>query len=258
MQKYHQCTKCDAKLSSRNNLREHLFLEHSNFEPLTLFKCEACPFEAKRKQSLDNHLWKQHEIRRRPGALRKCGQCGYMSQHKSHFYDHLSSHDTLLKKETAFKCNECDYIGLNNWRIRRHMSSHSNQNKERKSNLPWLICNDCGFKTQYKNSLLRHMKRSKDLVKCKKCKFQTNRPNCLKSHLSQIHSSTSSYVAPKKFSCTECNYKTDKTCRINRHILTHKKGPHLHKCSQCSFESRYKDSLTRHHIMVHGTWRCRF
>ncbi len=76
---------------------------------------------------------------------------------------------------------------------------------------------NCGFSSEYKTSLNRHIKTIHDKIKdfkCNNCEFKTSRKDDLKTHIKIVHDKI------KDFKCNNCEYETSTSGHLNRHKTT--------------------------------------
>ena len=91
----HKCIECDKILSTKANLKKHLWCIH-NIGQGKIFKCteEGCNFQCKQNHHLKSHLWSIHNIGQ--GEIFKCTEegCNFECKKNSHLKRHLSGvHD---------------------------------------------------------------------------------------------------------------------------------------------------------------------
>jgi hypothetical protein len=76
---------------------------------------------------------------------------------------------------------------------------------------------NCGFASEHKCSLKRHIKQVHDKTKdfkCDSCEYQASRNEDLKKHIKMVHDKI------KDFKCNNCRYETSTSGSLNRHKTT--------------------------------------
>ena len=76
---------------------------------------------------------------------------------------------------------------------------------------------NCGFASEHKCSLKRHIKMIHDKIKdfkCNNCEFKTSRSDQLKTHIKMIHDKI------KDFKCDRCEFKTSTNGDLKKHKST--------------------------------------
>ncbi|KAF5293653.1 hypothetical protein FQA39_LY03138 [Lamprigera yunnana] len=136
-----------------------------------------------------------------------------------------------------------------------------------------LSCNECDFMTMEKDSLIEHLKFTKNVqYSCKELQcsvkkhfgihegvdnnyiieeinFQTTQNFCLTSQCKTSKSGN-------KYICNQCNYTTLIKCDLRRHIKTHKGAEY--KCKDCDYKTARKSRL-KQHVKIHtgDTYKCK-
>jgi len=94
-------------------------------------------------------------------------------------------------------------------------------------------CSFCSYSCAQKQQLTHHMR------SCHTDKM-TN-----KSHSSSVKNNISSCTREQPHKCTICRFATDRSSRLQEHMLHHTQG-NFFKCSVCSFSTTTKPHLTQH------------
>ena len=125
------CKICEASFSRKDSLQKHKERSHKTYRfafddaMIVLahkggFKCKLCDEEFSGKGADEN--LKQH-------LARKC------------------------QKKNGVQCGQCGAPFTHQWDLKKHI------NIKHKSGSESITCSLCDFKTNYKNSMVRHMKR---------------------------------------------------------------------------------------------------
>ncbi|KAF5285296.1 hypothetical protein FQA39_LY04395 [Lamprigera yunnana] len=131
------------------------------------------------------------------------------------------------------------------------------------------ICNECNFISTEKDSLIEHLKITKNVQYfCKKCNFNTLLRCSIKEHF-RIHNRVGSrhmtkkckFKTPRIFSltpqlktiykyiCNECDYKTLWRWKLKEHGKIHTGDEY--KCKLCDFKTPWKQNL-KQHVKIHN------
>jgi hypothetical protein len=188
-----KCIKCSKTLSTKGNLKTHLWQVHSIGEG-KIFKCteKNCDYECKSNGNLKRHLWQVHSIGE--GKIIKCNEkdCDYECKSDSSLKRHLWQVHSIGEGK-IFKCTEknCDYECKSKGNLKIHL---------------WQV----------------HSIGEGKIFKCNErdCDYECKSNGNLKTHLWQVHS----IGEGKIFKCTEKN--CDYECKLNGSLKTHLSGVH--------------------------------
>ena len=144
------CSICNGILNTRDELVEHLLLEHSNYRTN---KCHHCKYTTSVLSEMSIHL-DFHEIQSNESAdVHTCQQCGYLNIDHDEFADHLKKcQDEQLEKQKdldrkkrgphkeikPYKCPLCSTRVQSASSLKTHVISHSGVHRGRKH----LKCNE--------------------------------------------------------------------------------------------------------------------
>ncbi|KAL3866796.1 hypothetical protein ACJMK2_044064 [Sinanodonta woodiana] len=221
-----------------------------------------------------------------------CKNCDYKTYNHDHIRKHLEKHNQL--SDEVKKCPFCSYTCCETLRMQIHLQKHANI----------ALCPECGETFQEKAKLEDHVSEvhtGKYKFSCSQCLYTTNYRNGFeehqRKHTGAFHSCDyegcsfkTCYVrnlrvhkqqheGVKKLVCAECDYVTDKSQLLKKHVIAiHKvknfKCPHcnhtgatrssvighihrlhlkskMYQCDQCDFKTSYNSGL-RLHLMVHA------
>ena len=139
------CDQCPYETSHKGHFIQHNRVHNETRNHL----CEKCPFKAKTKDTLKDHIKAVHE------NIRDivCEECGYATSRKGNLSEHMQTvHNTGEKK---FKCNQCPYKAYLKKVLVKHVKN-VHIGREHKFN-------------------------------CEKCNFKSNRTANLTTHILQVH-----------------------------------------------------------------------
>ena len=183
------CSICDHILVSRDELVEHLLLEHSNYRTN---KCHHCQYTTTVLSEMTLHL-DFHEIQSNESAdVHTCDQCGYMNIDHEEFADHIKrcAQEHMQNKSGSkkggphteikpYKCPLCNSRVQTASSLKTHVISHSGVHKGRKH----LKCNKPSNPeiTQTFAEVEGRQGETKVLL-CSQCDFYTTNAGALTSH----------------------------------------------------------------------------
>lgn len=220
-EKDYKCSKCPYETNHLSNFKIH---QNSHTKP---FQCTVCMSKFSEERYLRIHVKDKHaEI----GAEKdhKCPQCPYQTNYKINLQNHLNTHN--------------DSKSAQNLNLITHMMKVTNPN-----GTETFKCDICMLEFGHKHNLKAHIKNKhadsgteKD-HKCPQCPYQTNHKTNLQNHL-RTHNNFEPYQ------CTICLQKFKIKCNLERHMKRrHARGTEKeYKCSECFFQTFYKESLKRH------------
>lgn len=190
------CIVCKQKLMTPFSIYTHC-LKHAGYRE---FECETCKRTYKTKKALFDHQ-KIHSQDRKP--YNKCPKCGKAIYSRSHYYEHVNSHDVDSNEIVRFPCSICEATFQHKSSLKRHLLRHRpggdlEHPKENpylqmeESELPSLCCRKCRRLYTSKSGYYDHIKRCRDGIvgkfSCELCpKFYTKR-SALNRHIRLHHS----------------------------------------------------------------------
>uniref|UniRef100_A0A672HW96 Zinc finger protein 142 n=1 Tax=Salarias fasciatus TaxID=181472 RepID=A0A672HW96_SALFA len=234
----HQCPLCPFAAKARQRLAQHLLGEHEEGSPEEKpLKCSSCPFVCRHQLVLEQHL-RSHGSRR----LYKCADCEYSTRNKQKITWHIRIHTG----EKPYSCEQCSYSCTDPARLKLHMRVHQEEKK--------YLCPQCGYKCKWATQLKYHMTKhtGEKPYACDDCDYRTNRADALRAHRDTQHCDARPYV------CEKCG-KAFKTSFI---LKTHQRqhgDDRPYACGLCQKAFRWPAGL-RHHFLSHTKqqpFRCR-
>lgn len=187
---HHQCTKCQKRFYTVEDLDEHFLVRHSNQK----YQCEMCTFKCKFRGRMQHHLDTKHRSSAKKYPCEYCEKKFFIPQLlKSHIVRHHKS-ESQSTKQKAYTCRLCNHTMIRRDNIIGHMQRHNDitDHKCRSCDLRFLTVKDLVTHTKVHNT-------DTEQISCCFCDFQS--PNSLKMdrHIQEVH------IDPKKvFSCSEC------------------------------------------------------
>lgn len=111
-----KCTTCQQSFDTKESLEMHqrTHLAH---------QCPVCPFAAKTRQLLAQHLLNEHEEGSPDDKPLKCSTCQFACCHQLVLEQHLRSHGG----KRVYKCTDCEYSTPNKQKITWHIRIHTGE-----------------------------------------------------------------------------------------------------------------------------------
>ncbi|XP_033208148.1 zinc finger protein 595-like [Belonocnema kinseyi] len=226
IQEEKQGMKYTCKKCARSYTRNTTLTAHQKFDCgiMPQFSCKFCNRLFKKKSYMNRHIVRVHEK------------------------------TSVNKSVLLHKCDECfrSYTSLSS--LTRHKSS------EHAAVKPKFICDYCGYKTNLKSSLLRHIaSRHSQTLKtryhCDKCPQSYTWLISLNQHKHLKHSP----VKPQFF-CDICGYKSNRKGNLVKHMTSKhfQTSSTRYYCDKCSRSYNWLGDLTRHKRSEHAAVKTRF
>nr|CAH7716507.1 unnamed protein product [Callosobruchus chinensis] len=224
--KIHECTYCNYKTTKKTNMTRHMVTHPSAVPGEQQSICEHCNAAFKSKRLLDAHIVKQHPkfIASVTSKIHKCSYCTYKTIHNGHFDAHLLIHSkgktpTCEHCASTFKRKQL----LNNHILKKHSDVFGSVSSK-------VSCQQCHVKFEGRQSLNKHMMEthpdhaaSVKITPCKHCTMTFNSKYDLDDHIVRKHQEFIGSVTRKVFECSYCSYKTVRTNKSEKHILSHRR-----------------------------------
>ncbi|XP_067373107.1 zinc finger protein 142 isoform X2 [Channa argus] len=225
----HHCQLCPFAAKTRQLLAQHLLTEHEegslDDKPL---KCNTCEFACQHQLVLEQHL-RSHGGKR----LYKCTDCEYSTPNKQKITWHIRIHTG----EKPYSCEQCSYTCTDPSRLKLHMRVHQEEKK--------YLCPECGYKCKWATQLKYHMSKhtGEKPYACDECDYRTNRADALRAHRDTQHCDLRPYV------CETCGKAFKTSFILKTHQRQHSDG-RPYACGLCHKAFRWPAGL-RHHYLSH-------
>ncbi|XP_028992086.1 zinc finger protein 142 [Betta splendens] len=258
-----QCTSCRESFETKDSLEKH---QRSHLA----HRCQLCPFAAKTRQLLAQHLLNQHEDGPSEEKPLRCSTCQFACRHQLVLEQHLRSHGG----RRLYRCTDCEYSTPNKQKITWHLRIHTGEKPCRCELCSYTctdpsrlklhmrvhqeekkyLCPECGYKCKWATQLKYHMTKhtGEKPYACDECEYRTNRADALRAHRDTQHCDTRPYV------CETCG-KAFKTSFILKTHQRQHSNDRPYTCGLCHKAFRWPAGL-RHHYLSHTKqqpFRCR-
>lgn len=223
------CTDYEKKFSTHQLLKLHQMQQRHGIYAATppgkSFDCNECDRKYSSEIYLKHHKRKMHKIEEA-----KCKVCDKICRNRYSLYQHSQAHAKV-------ECSICAEMVFKNQLV-HHMRSHSAKS---------LACDHCGYSTNFKSDLKRHIERIHLLKKL----FKDPKDREDFSDFALLEKLQLKYNAPttceKNFHCVKCG-KPHATRSVLNHHLRQVHPVKLLDCSICkkSFKTKgHLKALTR-------------
>ncbi|XP_029385788.1 zinc finger protein 142 isoform X2 [Echeneis naucrates] len=225
----HPCQLCPFAAKTRQLLGQHLLSEHEQgpLEEKPL-RCSVCQFACRHQLVLEQHL-RSHGGKR----LYKCTDCEYSTRNKQKMTWHIRIHTG----EKPYSCEQCTYTCTDPSRLKLHMRVHQEEKK--------YLCPECGYKCKWATQLKYHMTKhtGERPYACDECEYRTNRADALRAHRDTQHCDM------RPFICEKCGKAFKTSFLLKTHQRQHS-DDRPYTCGLCRKAFRWPAGL-RHHYLSH-------
>ncbi|XP_069023232.1 zinc finger protein 827 isoform X2 [Embiotoca jacksoni] len=271
------CPVCGKVFGRQQTLSRHLSLHTEERK----YKCHLCPYAAKCRANLNQHLT-IHSVklvntdaeqivsavtadcaeRKNCPYYYSCHVCGFQTELNAQFVSHMSLHVDKEQWMFSLCCSVCDYVCMEESDMKSHISTGH-------AGFECVFCNFvCKTRSMYERHLQIHLitrmfecdvchkflKTPEQLLEHKKCHtvpsgglkcpfciYSTNRPAAMECHL-KTH-------CKMEYRCRICQGLWPDQASLEAHMRGHRLGNH-YKCEQCGYLSKTANKLIEH-VRVH-------
>lgn len=155
------CKKCDFTCSSEGALKHHQQNGHAEV------KCPTCQEDFQTKESLDVH--------RRTHLAHPCGLCPYAAKTRQLLAQHLlNEHEEGSSEDKPLRCSTCEFACRHQLVLEQHLRSHGSKRMYK--------CTDCEYATRNKQKISWHIRihTGEKPYSCERCSYTCSDPSRLK------------------------------------------------------------------------------
>ena len=233
------CPKCGKTYSRAQSMLFHMS-KHDEEDDDEYFECGECQAKFKKKEKLDQHIFKKHE-----GGY-ECEHCNKRFSEQSTLKEHTRIHT----RERPYQCTECGSTFSFQSTFLSHRKMHLREKgmseEEAKVKL-YYFCDVCGKSYANKAGLKIHKlhvhEKYSEEVPCDVCGISFRTRELLKQHQEREHSES------PKFACEICGQRFGNSYHLKRHASSH--SDEGFPCTQCSRIFKRKDGLDTHFSHAH-------
>nr|CAH7729054.1 unnamed protein product [Callosobruchus chinensis] len=226
--KLHECSKCTYKTTIKQDYNKHILVHPETASCFDVFRCPHCEVTFRRKESLDDHVLKNHPdfFTSHTKKVYECTGCSFRTTMKKNFYRHMSS----LVHLSSSKLRTCIYCEVT-LRSKRAMDDHV---VRKLPNLARSIGRkiECPYKTVQKNYLERHTPTHFETGSINTrghCEAIFESKRSLDDHVVKKHLSFGTLITSKIHVCMKCGYRSVSKGYFDKHNLIHHDGAPTYK-----------------------------
>ena len=228
------------------------------------FQCPMCQYVTGVSLRYQNHVASVHD------KIRdfECEQCSYKTDRNDRLISHIRTvHENQSPPKDKLECELCNFVTFQNSKLASHIKT-----AHLRLQLQQYKCEDCDFRANQKNYLLRHKKAVHDNIKdhkCKECPYASSLPYSLKKHMKRVHEKESPVEKQEDkgeddagtfldkigstLMCAFCDFDTPRVHLLAFHVEEcHKNTPkNQFECQLCGYAFFQNSQLSRHIKTVH-------
>ncbi|XP_053323559.1 oocyte zinc finger protein XlCOF6-like [Spea bombifrons] len=224
LRKSYQCQVCEKRFMTQRAWKAHM--KNHNRES-SVFLCTKCPSSFESEHIRNLHLSCHQD------DIFKCLQCGIIYHEWNKMYEHLCSHDNILK---PYICNICNQRFFREAQLKAHSSKHRS-----------LECPPCDIRLKTKRQAVRrgklfhHKPNNGDGERKKRKKKSKKQMSVIEPNAPAMLSTNTK----REFICELCRRKCSSKLALQRHMGVHAGEKPFH-CQCCDYKTRLKASLIQH------------
>ncbi|XP_063686922.1 zinc finger protein 37-like [Bolinopsis microptera] len=208
------------------------------------YKCKKCAFKTITSCRLRNHYKNEHIL-----ELYSCTICHKVYLHSRSLKEHMRIYHS--GNYSSLKCRKCKFETKSWLQMKKHMRLQHYKSGKTASD-----CSECGFKTKYERSMIRHKLSKHNIVpddsvkqySCNVCQRHFLYKYCLSLH-------TRKHTGERLFVCEYCDSSFQYLKGLKEHKIRVHFKPKTFICSHCRMKFSDKESLEKH-LPKHFTYKC--
>ena len=226
------CFVCDYTTPKRQEMKDHLFVEHD----ITKFDCDLCSKQFKEMLKLTLHVNAVHLGKKDFG----CTICNFTTGWPNSLRNHMKSEHVKVEPKNCDQEN-CDFIGYKKDELRNHLNVVHGIKEILK-----FKCEKCDYRAKTKEQIDKHLKCCGELQQCQECELKFGTKLGLGLHMKFDHPELFG-----KIDCSNCDYKACTSQHLKSHLKNCLKSEEFFNCEVCDLRFGTVYSLTSHFKKQH-------
>ena len=239
-----QCSLCPKSFFGAHVLKTHI---RTHVKELKL-SCRYCSFSTYSEPSLVVHMRTLHEKPVKYSCTFR--GCKFSTAYSNSWAGHVRLHDPDPQVRRPFPCNfpGCDFRASQKGNVKKHFRARHKANRPRE--FMCSLCSKAFYSSTSLNGHLNAQHTTESVYSCGKCSYLTPYSGNMSRHMREKHG-----VGPMEiFECEMCGYRANQRCTIRKHMMNvHAGAEKQFKCDKpgCNYETNFSSDLKRH-LLVHA------
>ena len=196
------CEKCDAKFSTKGNLKAHNKIVHDKIKD---YVCEQCEYKCSENSHLQYHIKMVHD--KIKDYVCEYENCEMKFSTNNNLQMHIKAVHLKIKEHMC-EYENCGYKCITSNHLQYHIKHVHDKIKDYK-------CDQCEYKCSTNSHLKRHIKALHDNIKdieCEQCNYKCSSNGNLQKHIKAVH------LKIRDFKCIECPFTASENSTLKEHI----------------------------------------